>query len=841
LDMSQGIAGQYCGKLLAGFGASTTLVEPPEGTPTRWLGPMLSSGELTTRSTLFRHLNQAKSSAVVDLTTREGWESVASMARLADVVIRDSSRNLEFDLEPATVECVIGEFPDDGPYRMWRGSEMVHQAMSGTMFVTGHAARRPLYGLGHRAYYACGTTACISVLAALHERSSSGIGQRVRATVFESAAAIGQNLVSQYSYSRTFETRAREPGSLALLKCRDHWLVLFAVRHWEELCKVFDLEHLLSDERLANQAGRLEHWREVTDELQTKARERSAAELVEALQHARISAEIVAPLAELAKSPQWKIRRILRTVSDGEGRTETTLGPPFAVGTTPYVGTQLSPLLMTDVGGLRAAGEISAEWAATKINEQKTHGSPNSSRLAGPRVSSPSHLTSDGSLAGLRVIDLTTAWAGPFAARSLAYLGAHVIKIDAPSHMDSWRGALEGGRREWYPDMDPGSRPWNRCVLFNTQGQGKWSLGLDLKVDGARDVILKLAEGSDVVIANFTPGVLERLGIGYETLSKVNPRIIVVEMPAFGPGGPDSRHQGMGKTMEAAAGMAAHMGYGDGIPVLTGPNYLDPIGGLNAVAATLIALYRRERSDQGCRVEVPQTEAGLHWIGEHVLHQSESAETWAPNGNMVPYAAPHDAYPCEGDDEWIAIAVGDDRQWVTLCELMERSDMAQSSRFASLHGRLEHHDELSILLSEWTIRFNKHDLAQRLQAAGVAAAPVTTGADVASDPALHASGFIQQLSHPEAGSHDYPTLSFLLSRTPGGVSSAAPCFGEHNDLVLRTILGLPESVTEGLVQSGAVTNSPIVPQTTAVSMKAQAPRSHSETAGDTTSDAENAI
>ena len=215
---------------------------------------------------------------------------------------------------------------------------------------------------------------------------------------------------------------------------------------------------------------------------------------------------------------------------------------------------------------------------------------------------------------------------------SLAHLGAEVIKIDAPSHTDSWRGAPEGGAARHYPDGDPGKHPWNRCVLFNTQGQGKLSLGLDLKVAGAREILLRLAEASDVLIANFTPGVLDRLGIGYDALSARNTRIVVVEMPAFGPGGPDSDHQGMGKTMEAACGMAALMGYGEGPPVLTGPAYLDPIGGLSAVGATLVALRHRDETGTGCRVEVPQTEAGAHWIGEHVLLQAETgirAETIA--------------------------------------------------------------------------------------------------------------------------------------------------------------------------------------------------------------------
>ncbi|MGH3302078.1 MAG: CoA transferase, partial [Streptosporangiaceae bacterium] len=459
----------------------------------------------------------------------------------------------------------------------------------------------------------------MSVLSALHERARSGLGQRVTATVFEANAAIGQNLVSQYSYNGSYETRRQYPGFLALLECSDYRMVLFAIRHWEQLCAVFGLEHLLGDERFARQADRLENWDLVVTQMQERAGSRSAGELVAALQKARISAEVIAPLGRLVSSPQWRARQVVQVASEANGRTEAALREPFTVGDTEYCAVRPSPPLRRGRAGERAARQIQRRWRAL------------APACSGPVDSGPVDCGA-GPLSGLRVVDLTTAWAGPFAARSLAQLGAEVIKIDAPSHTDSWRGAPQGGAARYYPDGQPGERPWNRCLLFNTQGQGKLSLGLDLKIEGAREIMLQLAEVSDVLIANFTPGVLERLGIGYDTLSARNPRIIVVEMPAFGPGGPDSAHQGMGKTMEPASGMTALMGYGDGQPVLTGPAYLDPIGGLSAVAATMVALQQRRATGRGCRAEVPQTEAGAHWIGEQVLLQAGTGQSWQPDG-----------------------------------------------------------------------------------------------------------------------------------------------------------------------------------------------------------------
>ena len=404
-----------------------------------------------------------------------------------------------------------------------------------------------------------------------------------------------------------------------------------------------------------------------------------------------------------------------------------------------------------------------------------------------------------GPLSGIRVLEFTTAWAGPFAGRCLGYLGADVIKIEAPSHPDSWRGTRAGGARFYYPELEPGDDPQNRNVLFNSQNLDKRSLALDLKVPGSAEVMRDLAADADVVLANFTPGVLDRLGAGYAALSQVNPRIIVVEMPAFGPGGPMSGHQGMGKTMEPASGMTALMGYPDGTPVLTGPAYMDPTGGLNAVAAVVTALELRERTGIGTRVEVPQVEAAAHWIGEYVLEQLETGTTWRPNGNDAPGFAPHDAFPALGDDQWIAIAVADDGQWQTLCELMDRPDLAAEDRTGP-----DVHDPIAA----WTSTQDKVDLAHRLQSQGIAAAPVLAGGEIATSQAIRDAGLVVTLDHPAVGRRDYGALGFRHERTPGCHHRPAPLFGQHNDTVLRDLLGYDDDHITRLRATGVIADRP---------------------------------
>ncbi|HLH73834.1 MAG TPA: CoA transferase [Chloroflexota bacterium] len=407
-------------------------------------------------------------------------------------------------------------------------------------------------------------------------------------------------------------------------------------------------------------------------------------------------------------------------------------------------------------------------------------------------------------LADVRVLDFTMAWAGPFATRGLAYLGAQVIKIEGPTKWDMWRGAAKGGYPSRYPNLDPGPRPYNRAVFFNTQNHDKLSLGINLKRPGAREIILRLAKLCDVAIANFSPRALEGLGLGYRDLCQVRPDIIMVEMPAYGNDGPLAHHLGIGPNMEGMTGMAALMGYGDGTPTLTGIAYLDPIGGLHAAAAVLTALAYRRRTGKGQYIELAQREGALHWIGEFLLDYAENGRVFQPDGNHRPGYAPHDAFPCRGEDEWVAIAVSTDEQWQALCRVIQRPDLATDPRFATLPERWRNQELLDESITAWTRERDKHEIAQLLQSHGVPAAPVQMGKDIAEDPHLIERGFFAMLDHPEAGRHVYSGLGFRLKDTPGAMRTAAPCFGQHNRQILIDLLGMTEAEVQALEAAGVI-------------------------------------
>jgi crotonobetainyl-CoA:carnitine CoA-transferase CaiB-like acyl-CoA transferase len=251
-----------------------------------------------------------------------------------------------------------------------------------------------------------------------------------------------------------------------------------------------------------------------------------------------------------------------------------------------------------------------------------------------------------GALSGIRIVDFTGAWAGPMATRSLAFLGAEVIKIEGPERMDSWRETIAGVNAEKYADLQAGERPYNRSFRFNSQNHDKLGIVLDLKQPEGLAIALDLIRVSDVVVDNFSPGVMQSLGLGYDRLREVRSDIIMVEMPAYGSWGPDSAAVAFGPNMEAMTGMATMMGYGDGVPALTSSAYLDPIGGLHGAAAVLTALVYRNRTGLGQYVELAQRETAMQFVGELLLEEMRTEQRFRPSGNDVPYAASPRCLPC---------------------------------------------------------------------------------------------------------------------------------------------------------------------------------------------------
>lgn len=403
-------------------------------------------------------------------------------------------------------------------------------------------------------------------------------------------------------------------------------------------------------------------------------------------------------------------------------------------------------------------------------------------------------------LYGVRVLDLTMAWAGPYATRLLGDMGAEIIKIEAVGSWDLLR-TFTGQS----PSVD---RVWDRSPYFNHINRNKYGCALDLSNDRGRDLFLRLVAVSDVVIENFRAEVMDNLGLTYETLAAANPHIIVVSMPAHGKSGPERDFIAFGTNVEQLSGLCSLSGYEGGPPQKTGISYGDPVAGVAATGAVCLALWDRRRSGRGQYIEVAQRETLTGLIGEQIVGYSMSGHEPPRRGNRHTSMAPHGCYPSSGDDEWLTLACEDDAQFTALAEVMGHPELASDPRFANVVSRFRNQDALDAEIAAWTAGRTKEDAAEALQAAGIPASPVLSVPEVLADPHLRARGFFENVSHSIAGDWEIEGPHWRMSESPGHVRLPAPAFGEHNAYVFGELLGLSDGEIAALEAEGITSNVP---------------------------------
>jgi crotonobetainyl-CoA:carnitine CoA-transferase CaiB-like acyl-CoA transferase len=403
-------------------------------------------------------------------------------------------------------------------------------------------------------------------------------------------------------------------------------------------------------------------------------------------------------------------------------------------------------------------------------------------------------------LLGIRILDLSKVWAGPYGTRLLADMGAEVIKVEAAASWDMTRSLSLLG-----PEVE---RQYNKSGYFMEYNRNKYGCTIDLATPQGRELGLRLTAMSDVVIENYRADVLESLGLTYDALRAVKPDIILVSMPSHGLWGPDAGRIGYGTHMEQLVGLTSLTGYLDGPPQKSGISYGDPMAGATAAAATIAALLHRRSTGRGQHVEIAQIEALLPFLGEFFLEYGMTGVAPQRRGNRHRSMAPHGAYRC-ADDTWLALAVGSDAEFAALCDVIGGPELAQDGRFADVVSRYHHQDELDEVVSAWTIDRSHRDAAAALQAAGVNAEPVLTIPELVADPHLGERAFWEEVTHLESGTWKTTAPAWRFSRTPAHVRLPAPVFGEHNDYVLRELLGLGDEEIAALEREGIVAREPL--------------------------------
>ncbi|MGE0540672.1 MAG: CaiB/BaiF CoA transferase family protein [Dehalococcoidia bacterium] len=405
-------------------------------------------------------------------------------------------------------------------------------------------------------------------------------------------------------------------------------------------------------------------------------------------------------------------------------------------------------------------------------------------------------------LVGIRILDFTTAVAGPIATMILADMGAEVIKIEAPNS----RHVARGGDRppvEGAPD-----HPWNRMATFNELNRSKRSLVLDVARPEGRRLFLRLAAKCDIMFENFSPRVLTNLGIDYPDLVKERSDIILVSMPAFGKSGPYRERISYGPGVDAMSGLSHLTGYPDRGPSKPGFAYCDQNAGLMAAYVALAALRLRRRTGEGQQIEVAMIEGEMQLVGEALIDYAMNGRVQSRIGNRHPTMTPHGVYPCSGDDCWVAIACRNDRDFAAMCMAMGQPHLAADARFANLVTRKQNEDALDEIITDWTRTLDHYCVQQQLQAVGVPAGAALDVVELFEDPHMRARGLFEMTSHPEMGPSAHNRVAWKLSRTPAPVTVPAPLFGQDNDFVLRELLGLSTDEIAGIRTMGIVAEAP---------------------------------
>ena len=403
-------------------------------------------------------------------------------------------------------------------------------------------------------------------------------------------------------------------------------------------------------------------------------------------------------------------------------------------------------------------------------------------------------------LDGVRVLDLTAVWAGPYATRLLGDMGAEVIKIEAPKSPDLLRALSL-----LPPETE---KAWNKSAYFNHNNRNKLSCTLDLSTDLGKSTFLRLVEKSDIVIENYRAEVMSNLGLDYQQLREARPDVIMVSMPGHGKDGPERDYVAYGTNVEQLAGLVSVSGYIDGPPQKSGVSYGDPVAGTAAAGAVIMALIARKRTGRGQYIELAQREALTGHIGEYVVGYSITGEIPKRIGNRHPFQSPHGCYPALGEDKWVTIACRDDLDFAALCHVMGAPDLADDERFREAHHRYANQDELDQLIAEWTRDQDASAVFDLLSQAGVPCGPVLTHVDLYANPHLRERGFFEHVEHVDAGSWDMDGPAYDFARRPTSIRKNAPAFGEHNAYVFGEILGMDESEVASLYEAGVTSNEP---------------------------------
>ncbi len=784
LDATTGIAGAYATKLFVDAGAEVVKLELPAGDPMRrWsaTGSLTAEGD----APLFRFLHAGKRS--VASADRRG--AVERGAGAFDLLVEDATiEGLDLEglrrAQPRLVVLSITPWGRSGPHAHRPATEFVLQAESGSIASRGAPGAEPFQAGGRVVEWLAGPFAAVPALAAVRAARAGAPGRWIDFSLLE-VACYGASNFGDLFFSLAAEAfglseppgRGQSLETPSIEPTRDGYVGFCTNSHqqFSDFLLMIERPDLREDAALfqvPTRMARIDEWSAIVRAWTSR---HTTSEVIDAASLLRIPVAPVCNGETVLDHAHLQARGVfVRDATDAF----THPRPPYAIGgVRPRTG-RPAPAL----------GELDGDpWMQP-------------SRPAEPRPTGRAGLP----LEGLRVVDMTAWWAGPSATHMLATLGADVVHVEAVQRIDGMRttgGMMRGRADAW----------WEYSAFFLAANANK--RGITLNLTDARGVRLarQLIADADAVVENFTPRVLEGFGLDWDTLHADSRSTIMVRMPAFGLDGPWRDHTGFAQTMEQLSGMAWVTGHADDQPrIQRGP--CDPLAGMHAAWALLVALGERERTGVGQLVEVTMVEGALNAAAEQVIEWTAHGRRLERQGNRSPEAAPQGLYAAAGsrpgEEDWLAISVATNAQWRALCTVLGRADWEADAALATLEGRRTVHDALDAGLRAWAAQTPLGVALERLGAAGVPVGRVVDARRASRQPQIAARGFFEEIDHPVVGTHATPTVPFRLDGVERWIRRPAPTVGQHAREVLAERLGLSAAELDALEADAVIGTAP---------------------------------
>ena len=395
---------------------------------------------------------------------------------------------------------------------------------------------------------------------------------------------------------------------------------------------------------------------------------------------------------------------------------------------------------------------------------------------------------------GIKIVSFAWAVVGPLTMKYFADYGATVIRIESSTYPDANR---------LLAPLKDGKSGFNRSGYYNYYNANLYSMTINMSHPKAIGIVKRLISKADVVMENFSTGVMEKWGLDYEGLKKIKPDIIMLRQSGFGSSGPYARLPAFGMTLAGMTGISNFIGWPDSDPLPVGvAAYTDCICPRFATASLIAALDYRNKTGKGQVLDLSQFETGLYFILPSLLDYMANQREPSRCGNASSFAVPHNVYRCRGEDRWCAIAVLNTEQWRSFCEAIGKEDLIRDPQYRTFLARKKNEHALDAVISTWTRNFTAEEVMEKMQSAGVPAGVVKNAADIYDDPQLRYRNLFWPLQHPEIGSFTHLGQAFQLSETPARAERPAPCLGEHTASVCTEIIGMPDDELVQLMSEG---------------------------------------